>query len=233
MTRRAAPILVSSIFALAAVAGAQDRAPAVVDPGLPGKAPSDAIVVFDGKDLAGFAHQDGKPASWEVKDGEIVCRPGSGSLVSRERFGDCQLHVEFSTPSMPEAQGQGRGNSGVYVQGRYEVQVLDSFRNDTYPNGSCGAIYGQHAPLVNVCRAPGEWQSFDIVFRAPRVDGEGRLKEKARVTVFHNGVVIHDSVTLEGPTGGAIDADVAAPGPLLLQDHGNHVRFRNIWFRRL
>ena len=207
--------------------------PRVVDPGAPGKAPSDAVALFDGGDLSAWSHVDGKPARWEVKDGALVCRPGSGNLRTRALFGDAQVHVEFATPHMTEAKGQPRGNSGVYLQGRYEVQILDSHGNETYPDGSCGAIYKQHAPLVNVCRPPGEWQTYDIVFRAPRRDAAGKLARAGTMTVLHNGVLIQDHADLRGPTGGALDDREGEPGPLCLQDHGNLVRFRNVWVRPL
>lgn len=195
--------------------------------------PADAVVLFDGKSLDQWVHPNGRPARWEIIDGVLQCKPGTGNIISKEVFRDARLHVEFATPYMPDARGQGRGNSGVYLQGRYEVQVLDSYQNKTYFDGQCGAIYRQYPPLVNVCRPPLQWQTYDIIFRAPRCDESGRVLENPRATVLHNGVLIHDDVEIHGPTGGHLDENVCAPGPLMLQDHGNTVRFRNIWLRHL
>lgn len=217
---------------------AEDPQPPVVDPGSSGKAPSDAIVLFDGNDLTEWVHQDGTAAKWAVEDGEIVCKTGAGNIHSKRRFTSAQIHIEFATPHQPQAQGQARGNSGVYVQGRYEVQVLDSYRNPTYADGSAGAIYGQSAPLVNASRAPEQWQSYDIIFHAPKCDG-GRVVKPGTMTILHNGVLIQDHVELEGPTPGGLGGNVCEPGPLLLQDHIHEdvqetaLRFRNIWVRSL
>jgi hypothetical protein len=225
---------VRALWLALAMANLQDGPqPRVVGPGGPGKAPSDAVVLFDGSDAAAWSHVDGKPARWEVKEGALVCLPDSGSVRTRAVFGDAQVHVEFATPLMPDAKGQPRGNSGVYLQGRYEVQILDSHGNERYPDGSCGAIYKQHAPLVNACRPPGEWQTYDIVFRAPRRDVAGKVVRPGTMTVFLNGVLIQDHAELRGPTGGALDDREGEPGPLVLQDHGNLVRFRNVWLRPL
>jgi hypothetical protein len=214
--------------------------PPVVDPGPAGPAqppPSDAIVLFDGRDLSRWRAADGGEPRWKVEHDyfEVVAR--TGTLVTADSFGDVQLHIEWASPAVPSGEGQGRGNSGVFFMGgRYEVQVLDSYRNPTYPDGQAGALYGQMPPLVNASRPPGEWQSFDIVFRGPRFDATGVLERPARVTVFHNGVLIHDNVELTGPT-----AHNARPPyqthaerlPISLQDHGDPVRFRNIWLREL
>lgn len=197
--------------------------------------PADAVVLFDGTSMDAWRALDGSPAPWTAENrpgGVMTIAPGKGSITTAEKFADAQIHVEFRIP--PESgQGQDRGNSGVYVSGRYEVQVLDSWKSETYPEGQCGALYGQHVPLVNAARPPGEWQSYDIVFRAPRFDAAGRRTAPARLTVLHNGVLIHDAAPLAGPTGGAALSDERGPGPILLQDHGHAVQFRNIWVRPL
>ncbi len=201
-----------------------------------GKAPSDALVLFDGKDLSQWVDEKGQPSKWIVRDGYMECVKGSGFIYSKEKFGSCQLHVEFATPAKVEGEGQGRGNSGVFLMNLYEVQVLDSYNNKTYSDGQCAAIYGQYPPLVNASLAPGQWQTYDIVFHRPRFDDRGNLAAKAAITVFHNQVLVQDHVELLGPT-----TWMARPGysahadklPLGLQDHGNPVRYRNIWIREL
>lgn len=208
----------------------EENAPRVVDSS--GAAPGDAVVVFNGSDLEQWRHADGRPAEWEVRNGEMITRSGAGDVFSRAEFGSAQIHVEFATPSMPEASGQLRGNSGVYLQGRYEIQVLDSFENATYRDGMCGALYGIAAPLVNACRRPEEWQSYDVVFRAPVCEGE-RWIRRGRVTLLWNGVLAHDGVEV-----GETNAPCSASGPLMLQDHyvpgyPTPLRFRNIWWREL
>jgi hypothetical protein len=213
--------------------------PPVVDPGPappPSPPPSDAVVLFDGTDLSAWRMSDGSPARWRLGDGWFEVVPGTGSLVTSEPFGDVQLYIEWASPLEVIGDGQGRGNSGVFLMGRYEIQVLDSYRNDTYPDGQAAAVYAQYPPLVNASRPPGEWQSFDIIFRAPRFDGDGALLRPARVTAFHNGVLVHDGVELTGP--GAHEArppyEAHPPRlPLSLQDHGDRVRFRTIWIRPL
>ncbi len=217
--------------------------PAVVDPGQPsreaqvGKAPSDAVVMFDGTDMSKWVAMDGKPTKWVVKDGAMECVPGSGYARTLQCFGDCQLHVEFATPTPPHGSSQGRGNSGVFFgMGRYELQVLDSYNNKTYADGSCGAIYNQYPPLVNASRPPGEWQTYDIIWTPPRFDAAGKLLSPARETVFHNGVLIQNNVTLIGQTDWLVRAPYTAQPeklPIALQDHGNPVRFRNVWVREL
>jgi len=195
-----------------------------------GEAPSDAIVLFDGSDLSAWT------GTWKVEDGAVTVRGGAGNLVTRQSFGDVQLHLEWRTPSVVDGDGQGRGNSGVFFMERYEVQVLDSFDNETYVNGQAGSIYKQYVPLVNASRPPGEWQSYDIVFMAPRFHDDGELSEPATVTVFHNGVLIQNHVSLEGPTlfiGKPAYEAHADELPLMLQDHGNPVSYRNIWVREL
>ena len=195
--------------------------------------PKNATVLFDGTDLSGWATRDGGAAGWTVEDGVATAAGGTGDIVSTETYGDAYLHVEFRCPDMPEATGQAKGNSGVYLQGRYEVQVLDSYGWDVPGLGDCGAIYNQYAPLVNACKPAMEWQSYDIIFRAVRCDSSGNVVENARVTVIHNGVVIHNNAELQSPTGGAVGADESQPGPLLLQDHGNPVSYRNVWLVHL
>jgi Domain of Unknown Function (DUF1080) len=213
------------------------RPPApVVTPGASASdAPSDALVLFDGKDLSKWSSGDGKDARWKVAEGYVEVVAGAGDIQTREEFGDCQLHLEFATPADVKKDSQGRGNSGVFFMGRYELQVLDSFENRTYADGQCAALYGQHPPLANACRRPGEWQSYDVVFTAPRFDGE-KLASPARMTVIHNGVLVHDHAELYGATAHRALAAYAAhgpAGPLRLQDHGDPLRFRNIWIRRL
>jgi hypothetical protein len=218
--------------------------PPVVTPGtpstpdVPGRPPSDAVVLFDGKDLSAWrATQGGGPAAWKVEEGYVQVVPGAGNIETKQAFGDCQLHAEFRTPTPPKGEGQGRGNSGVFFMGeRYEVQVLDSYESRTYPDGQAAALYGQYPPLVNASRPPGEWQTYDIVFAGPRFDAQGRLLRPARVTVFHNGIVVQHASELLGPTLHKVRPPYTAHPdrlPISLQDHGNPVRFRNIWVREL
>jgi len=219
-------------------------APAVITPGTEstqsqaGQAPSDAIVLFDGTDLSEWTSNKGGPAKWIVRDGEMEAVKRSGPVKTKQKFGSCQLHVEFATPSTVRGSGQGRGNSGVFLMDTYEVQILDSYDNETYPDGQCAALYGRAVPLVNACRGPGEWQSYDIIFHRPIFKGEEVVK-KAMFTVFQNGVLVHDHVELVGGTGwrGKHAISDYEPHedklPIMLQDHGNPVRFRNIWIREL
>lgn len=193
--------------------------------------PSDAVVLFDGRDLSQWVKTDGgEPAPWRVENGYMEVR--GGNIRTRQAFGDCQLHVEFWLPLMADATGQARANSGVYLQGRYEVQVLDSYGLKS-GGDDCGAIYGVAAPTVNACRPPRQWQSYDIIFRAPKFDDKGEMTDKARMTVLHNGVLIHENVELSAITTASTPGDPKAPGPVMLQDHGNAVRYRNIWIRPL
>jgi Domain of Unknown Function (DUF1080) len=207
--------------------------PRVVTPRELGAPPSDAVVLFDGKDLSAWKCGD-KPAAWKVENGYVEAN-GTGTIETRASFGDCQLHVEWAEPAKVESESQGRGNSGVFLMGCYEIQVLDSFDNRTYADGQCAALYGQEPPLVNACRKPGEWQSYDIVFRAPRFEGE-KLLSPGLVTVFQNGIVVQHAAAFIGST---VHRELAkysahpAQLPLALQDHGNPVRFRNIWIRAL
>ncbi len=216
--------------------------PPVVTPGacsterVPGQAPSDAVVLFDGKDLAHWRNKRGEAAGWEVKDGAIVIKPGKGAIQSQEEFGDCQIHLEFASPVPPRGRDQDRGNSGILILGRYEVQILDSYGNLTYPDGQAAAIYGQYPPLVNASRPPGQWQSFDIIFNAPRFKPDGTLESPAFETVLHNGVVVHNHTAVLGPMVYRALAKYkphGPKGPIVLQDHGHPVRFRNIWVREI
>jgi hypothetical protein len=211
--------------------------PASVDPGGPTKAPSDATLLFDGKDLSQWVADDGSPTKWVVKNGYMECVRNSGMIRTLENFGDCQLHIEFAAPLPVQGSGQGRGNSGVlFGMGLYEIQVLDSYQNNTYADGSAGSIYGQYPPLVNASRSPGEWQSFDVLYTAPRFKPDGKILSPCRMTVFHNGVLIQNNVELTGPTSWLERAPYSAhpeKQPIELQDHGNPVRFRNIWVREL
>ena len=207
--------------------------PRVVTPSAqPGGAPSDAIVLFDGKDLSQWTPTR---QPWKVENGYMEVASNAGDLRTKEEFGDVQLHIEWAAPAQIRGNSQNRGNSGVFLQGRYEVQVLDSSANLTYADGQAGAIYGQWPPLVNPARKPGEWQSYDIVFEAPRFEGQ-RLVKPAYLTVFLNGVLLHNRKEVMGPT---VHRQLAkyAPQPeedsLVLQDHQNPVRYRNIWVRRL
>lgn len=198
--------------------------------------PADAIVLFDGTDLSKWAHGDGSPGKWKIENGYMEVVPKSGILRTKDKFGDFQLHLEFATPVKVEGTGQGRGNNGINIFGRYEIQVLDSYENQTYPDGQCAALYGQTPPLVNASRGPGQWQTYDIIFEGPRWDAEGKLTKKAHVTVLHNGVVVHHRRELIGSTGHRSVGNYnrkQETGPIELYEHGNPVRFRNIWLRPL
>jgi hypothetical protein len=215
-------------------------APKAVDPGAPGaenstgRAPEDAIVLFDGKDLSKWAHKDGSPAKWKVADGYFQVVTKTGDIFTRQAFGDMQLHVEFAEPSPAVGEDQDRGNSGVIIMGRYEIQVLDSYQSKTYPDGQAGAVYGQYPPLVNASRPPGQWQTYEIVFHGPRFDGGGQLLRPAHATVLHNGVLVQDNVEIHGPTATNEPYEAHAEKlPLELQDHHHPVRYRNIWVREL
>jgi hypothetical protein len=202
----------------------------------PKTAPKGAKVLFDGEDLSGWVRGDGKPAAWKVEDGYMEV--SRGNIQTKEKFGpDFRLHIEFWLPLMEKAKGQGRANSGVYLQGRYEIQVLDSYMNDTYANGSVGALYGIIAPdkeaQQKAVKPPEQWNAYDITFHAPRVDDSGKVTEKGRVTVVLNGVTLIDEGKFDHATGGAINNKLGEPGPLLLQDHDCKVRYRNIWIEPL
>lgn len=210
--------------------------PAVVTAPADGSPPSDAVVLFDGSGLDEWTDDNGDPARWEVAGGAMTVVAGAGGIRTKRAFGDVQLHVEWRTPAVVKGDGQGRGNSGVFLMERYEVQVLDSYENRTYSNGQAGSLYKQHIPLVNASRPPGVWQTYDIVFRAPRFAPDGTVDEPAWVTVFHNGVLIQDHVELAGPTVYTGHPEYEAHPdrlPISLQDHGNPVSYRNIWVREL
>jgi hypothetical protein len=246
-------VVLTALLAIA-LAGAQKRAsqkkedgpqPPVVDPGGPDRAPSDAIVLFDGKDLSNWVMADGQPAAWAVQNGVMLCRTGAGDLSSRLRFRSAQIHLEFNVPAMPEQSGQARGNSGVMLHDRTnEIQILDSYQNPTYADGVCGALYGVAPPLVNAYRRPGEWQTYDIIFHAPHCGPGGQVQTSGSLTVLRNGVLVQDHVP-DAPRSGCVEE-----GPLILQDHNGFggrrvtpsmhmkapitpVRFRNVWLRRL
>jgi hypothetical protein len=202
----------------------------------PGHSPSDAVVLFDGKDLSRWVGADGETAKWKVGNGYMEVVAHSGLIHTRQSFGDCQLHVEFSEPVPPIGESQERGNSGVFLMGLYEIQVLDSYQNKTYADGQASAVYGQFPPQVNASRPPGQWQIYDIIFHTPHFDKDGKVLRPARVTVLHNGVLVQDDVELSGPTAHH-DRPAYKPGPdklpLSLQDHGSPVRYRNVWIREL
>lgn len=209
---------------------------AAAAPAVPAPPPSDAVVLFGGSDASVWRSARGDAIRWRVVAGALEVAPGGGDIVTRRGFGDCQLHVEWMSPTPPTGSGQNRGNSGVFLMGLYEVQVLDSYQNRTYADGMAGAVYGQHPPLVNASRPPGKWQSYDILFRRPRFDAQGALVEPAHVTVFHNGVLVQNDVTLTGPTAHQRRPPYQAHAdrlPVKLQDHGVPVRFRNVWIRDL
>jgi hypothetical protein len=212
--------------------------PAIIQPGAVYTIapPSDAIVLFGGTSLDKWTSA-GAPAKWRVDNGAFVAVPSTGSLSTKDAFGDVQFHIEWTSPNPPVGKGQDRGNSGVFFgDGRYEVQVLDSRDNVTYADGQAGALYGQFPPLVNATRAPGEWQTYDIVYHRPRFKPDGSLASAARLTVFLNGVLIQDNMELVGPTANRARPPYTAHAdklPISLQDHGHPVRFRNVWLRDL
>jgi len=222
---------------------AMDRPqPKIVTPapaGAPVPPPSDAIVLFDGKDLSGWRTDDsaGSPAKWKVKNGYMEVAAKTGDIRTVRAFGDVQLHVEWMAPTPAEGEGQERGNSGVYLQSTYEVQVLDSYDNPTYADGAAASVFGQYPPLVNASRKPGQWQTYDIIFHRARFNPDGSLMCAARVTVIQNGILVQSEAVLTGPTAykrrPPYDPKMLDTMPLLLQDHGHPVRYRDIWVRPL
>jgi hypothetical protein len=204
----------------------------------PVAAPSDAIILFDGRDLAKWSSTGSSPgpAKWKVESGYMEVAPNSGDIETKDAFGDMQLHVEWMAPTPPDGEGQERGNSGVFPMRMYELQVLDSYENVTYADGQAGAVFGQYPPLVNASRPPGQWQTYDIVFHRPHFAANGSLQSPARMTVLYNGVLVQDDVTLTGPTGFQRRPNYTRHAdrlPIRLQDHRHPVRFRNIWVRDL
>ncbi|WP_251006336.1 DUF1080 domain-containing protein [Stenotrophomonas sp. ISL-67] len=202
----------------------------------PGGAPSDAIVLFDGKDVSAWEAEQGGRVPWSVADGALTVVPGSKGIRTRQRFCDIQLHVEWRSPTAAQGfEGQNRGNSGIFLQDLYELQVLDSYNNPTYANGQAASLYKQAIPLVNASRAPGEWQAYDVIWKAPRFSPGGGLLSPARITVLHNGVLVQDDTVLSGKTE-YIGAPSYAPhgcAPISLQEHDSSVSYRNIWVREL
>ena len=241
-------MLVAAVMACAIVSFAkkgQDRwdvhatdrpQPPIVTPGeQPGGPPSDAIVLFNGKDLSPWLDQKGNPAGWKVENGYAEVN-GNGSIFTRQSFGDCQLHLEWATPLQVSDTGQHRGNSGIFFMSKYELQILDSYNNKTYPDGQAASLYGQYPPLVNTSRPPGQWQTYDIIFRRPHFDKDGKLVRPARITVLHNHVLVLDHVEFDGISVHGARAQYSPHPeklPLMLQDHNHPVRFRNIWIRQL
>jgi hypothetical protein len=238
-------LVILAVFLSLAVSGQEwtatltqifEPVPEVVTPGEGTAPPSDAIVLFDGSNLDQWESKKGGPVPWKLENGILTVVKGSGGIITKQKFGDVQLHLEWRSPGVIEKEGQGRGNSGVFLQDRYEIQVLDSYENPTYVNGQAGAVYKQHIPLVNACRPPGEWQSYDILFTAPRFREDGRLFCPGTITLIHNGVLIQNHVTVQGTTENVglpkvIGHDLKQP--LMLQEHGNPVSYRNIWIREL
>jgi hypothetical protein len=217
---------------------AQD-VPVVTPPRRDAKAPSDAVVLFDGSDMSGWTTADGRPAGCEVADRAMTCTSGVGNIYSKEKFRSAQIHVEFNILDMPQERDQLRGNSGVYLHGRYEIQVLDSYKNETYSVGMAGALYGQTPPLVNAARPPGQWQTYDIIFHAPQCSAEGEVVREATVTLLWNRVLALDHVSVKASRDACGPDRTEDTGPLMLQDHSGpglpvtRMQFRNIWLRRL
>ncbi len=213
-----------------------DLKPKKITPGTnPGEAPSDANVLFDGKDLSKWSALAGSEAKWEVKDGAMIVTKGAGDIKTQQQFGDIQLHIEWRSPAEIVGEGQGRGNSGIFMQERYELQVLDSYESVTYSNGQAGSIYKQSIPLVNACRKPGEWQTYDVIYTAPRFSDNGRIIVPAYITVIQNGILVQNHTQILGPTEykGLPVYQPHGKASIKLQDHGNPVSYRNIWLREL
>ncbi len=210
--------------------------PVKVTPAKPGQAPSDAVSLFNGHDLLNWQDTKGRPAQWKVGDGYFEVKADSGDIVTRQPFGDAQIHVEWLSPDPPHGTDQEPGNSGVYLMSRYEIQVLESYTNTTYADGQAGAVYCQYPPLVNPALPPGQWQTYDIVWHGPRFGAGGELERPATITLLYNGLLVQDHVTLTGPTDWLKRPAYqphALKEPLLLQDHGSPVRYRNVWVREL
>ena len=198
--------------------------------------PSDAIILFNGEHMNAWQHKDGSKSKWLNINDQMTVNPGTGNLYTKESFSSAQLHIEWKTPIIIDGEGQGRGNSGIFFQKRYELQILDSYKNTTYSNGQAASIYKQYIPVVNASKRPGEWQYYDVIFTAPTFDEEENLIKKARMTVFHNGVLVHNNVTLKGTTvyNGQPEYEYHPPEqPIMIQDHNNPIVFRNVWIRKL
>ncbi len=232
-----AVLFVSNIFAQKEPEATEvwEPQPRVVETGASSTPPSDAVVLFDGKNLDHWMSGDSTAAKWKLEDNHMTVVAGTGPIITKETFDDIQLHLEFRTPAVVKGEGQGRGNSGVFFQMRYEVQVLDNYENKTYSNGQCAAIYKQTIPLVNACKKPGEWQTYDIIFTAPKFNKDGIKIASGYLTVLHNGVLVQNHVEIKGTTEyiGQPKNDAHAAGSIMLQDHGNPMSFRNIWLREL
>jgi Domain of Unknown Function (DUF1080) len=211
--------------------------PAKISPGkTAADAPSDAIVLFDGKSGTAWQHTNGKDFNWKVDSGFIQVKPGTGNIQTKQSFGSCQLHIEWRAPYVVKGEGQGRGNSGIFLMSNYELQILDNYNNRTYSNGQAASLYKQRMPMVNACRPPGEWQSYDIIFTAPQFNADSSIRSAAKITVIHNGVLVQNNTEIWGgseyigiPSYKVHDSKL----PIILQDHGDLVSFRNIWIREL
>ncbi|MFT6333753.1 MAG: hypothetical protein ACI86M_000847 [Saprospiraceae bacterium] len=246
MNYRLLPIFVFSFFTATTIFSQEvtdpkatevwDPEPRVVSVGTTNSAPpSDAIILFDGSTGDHWCHYDSSELQWTIADGILTCKPGSGTIKTKEVFGDCQLHIEWSSPLEPSKKGQDKGNSGIFFQNKYEIQILNSYENRTYSNGQAGAIYKQSPPLVNAMRQSMEWNTYDIVFHAPLFDENGVKTKSATMTAFHNGVLIQDNFEIQGTTEyiGPPKNMAHGDGSIVLQDHSNYVRYRNIWLRKL
>lgn len=213
--------------------------PPIVTPGStceePASAPSDAIILFDGKNLSGWENMKGDPAEWTVSDGVFTVKRGTGGIRTKQKFNDFQLHLEWRVPVGIEGSSQGRGNSGVFLQGIYEIQILDNYQNETYVNGQAGSVYKQTPPLANAMRVPGEWNTYDIIYTAPTFKKDGTYRTPPRVTLLQNGVLLQNNTTILGTTEyiGFPKVNEHGEGPIMLQDHGDPISFRNIWIREL
>ncbi|MEX2215347.1 MAG: DUF1080 domain-containing protein [Phycisphaeraceae bacterium] len=226
---RSAHLFITSLlllFCFGAIADADEPARPYAD----GKPPKDAVILFDGNSQEAFTRDDGKEPAWKLADGELIITEGGGNLVSKHQFASAHMHIEFNLPDDPKQ----KGNSGVYIHKLYEVQIIDSFNKNPYkPAQQCASIYTLSPPSKNVCKKPGEWQTLDIQFIAPRLDKDGKLESPARISVWHNGVEVQKDVEVKDGTGGAKGKPIVAKGPMLLQNHGSAVRFRNLWIREL
>ena len=211
--------------------------PKVITPGnTNNEAPSDAIVLLNGSSASAWQHESGEEPKWTLSNNVMTVKAGTGGIFTKQKFGDCQLHIEWRTPAVVKGDGQNRGNSGIFLMGRYEVQLLDSYNNKTYTNGQAGSVYKQHIPLVNACKSPGEWQSYDIIFTAPHFSENSFTAEPARITVIQNGVLVQNNVTIWGTTfnvGSPVYEKHDPKESISLQDHGHPTSFRNIWIREL